>query len=323
MAEFSFWYTILVVAVMTLALAFELAKTEVVVFTALLALTLAGIVTVPEAFKGFSNEGMLSVGFLFIVAAALQVTGVLDSMTRIFFGKDRGSVAGKLIRFSFPVAGISAFLNNTPLVAMLTPLVKSWCKRNNFSPSKFLIPLSYVTILGGTCTLVGTSTNLVVQGLLIDYNLPRLSFFDLGIVALPTAILGILFISLFLSRLLPDHRESVAELGESTREFVVALKVGPEYAEIGKSVEAAGLRHLQGLFLFQIERNGDIIAPLEPTEKIQLNDRLFFTGLPGTIVELQRQPGLHVVQDAELDLKNYDSSEIRKLATGGKNSSWK
>ena len=111
--------------------------------------------------------------------------------------------------------------------------------------------------------------------------------------------------------MLPNRKEAIIELGEHTRDFVIQMKVNQKYADVGKSIEAAGLRHLQGLFLFQIERNGDVIAPVQPKEKVQLNDRLFFTGLPSTIVELQKHRGLDVIKDAQFDLKNYDSSELK------------
>lgn len=309
--EFSFWYTLVIILLMTMALIREVVRAEVAVFTALMLLVVGNVITIQEAFRGFSNEGMLAVGFLFVAAYALQASGILDSMGKFFLGSSNGNVMKKLLRFSFPVAGISAFLNNTPLVAMLLPVVKSWCRKNNFSSSKFLIPLSYATVLGGMCTLIGTSTNMVVHGLLIEHGYAGFSFFELGRVGLPMAIGGILFMTLFLHRFLPEKRETIAELGDQTREFVIAVKVNSEYAETGKTIEEAGLRHLQGLFLFQIERNGEIIAPVPPTEKIYVNDRLFFTGIPTTIVELQKQRGLDVIQDAHFNLKDYDSSELK------------
>jgi di/tricarboxylate transporter len=308
---FEFWYTLLVVGAMTLSLVFEFVKAEIAVFSALLLLLAGNVITLQEAFHGFSNEGMLSVGFLFVAAYAVQASGILESVGRIFLGRQRGTTTAKLFRLLFPVAGLSAFLNNTPLVAMFLPLVKSWCRKNNYSSSKFLIPLSYATVLGGMCTLIGTSTNMVVHGLLLEHGYRGFSFFELGRVGLPVAIVGIILIAFVLQRFLPEKKETLVSIGEKTREFVVAVKVNSAYAEIGKTIEAAGLRHLQGLFLFQIERNGTIIAPVPPTEKIHVNDRLFFTGLPFTIVELQKQRGLDVIQDADFDLKYYDSSELK------------
>jgi di/tricarboxylate transporter len=209
------------------------------------------------------------------------------------------------------MAGLSAFINNTPLVAMLVPALKDWCRRHNFPSSKLLLPMNYAVILGGTCTLIGTSTNLVVHGLLIEKGYGGFSFFELGRVGIPISIVGIAAMTLVLHRFLPKRREVLEALGERTREFVVEMKVNSEYSHIGATIEGAGLRHLRGLFLFQIERGGLTIAPVQPSERILLNDRLFFAGLPLTIVELQKNRGLDVVKDSRFDLKNYDSSEVK------------
>jgi len=309
--DFQFWYTLLIVLAMLGALAFEVAQTALILTAALLLLVFGGVIGPGEAFQGFSNEGMLTVGFLFVVASGLHATGVFSKMTYVLFGKERGNPRSKLIRVLFPVAGISAFINNTPLVAILIPAVRSWCRRLNFPSSKLLIPLSYATILGGLCTLIGTSTNLVIHGLLIDHGYPGFTFFELGRVGLPMAVVGILAVALVLHRFLPKRKEVAAQLGDEVREFVIEMKVNAAYPEIGNSVQSAGLRRLKGLFLFQIERDGKMIAPVTPTEKIHEGDRLFFTGIPETIVELQKSKGLDVVRDVHFDLKNYDSEELK------------
>ncbi len=309
MPEFLFWYTLAVLFLMTLCLVFELLETELAVFSSLLLLIIGGGVSVTEAFAGFSNPGVLTVGFLYVVASSLHATGVIEKFSSNMFGNSGNNIPKKLNRMLFPVAGLSAFLNNTPIIAMLIPAVKAWCRRNNFSSSKFLIPISFAAILGGTCTLIGTSTNLIIHGMLISRGFDGFSFFELALVGVPVTIFGILVISFFLHTFLPDRKEAIVELGEHTREFVVELKVNKNYPYIGSTVEEAGLRHLQGLFIFQIERNGNVLAPVQPTDRIQKGDRLFFNGVPETIVELQKYPGLDIVKDLHFDLKNYDSDE--------------
>jgi di/tricarboxylate transporter len=209
------------------------------------------------------------------------------------------------------MAALSAFINNTPLMAILIPAVKEWCKRYRFPSSKLLLPVNYAAILGGTCTLIGTSTNLVTHGLLIKSGYPGFSFFELGRVGVPVTIVGILAIVFGLHRLLAKRKEVTESLGEQVREFVVEMKVNDQFAHLGKTIDEAGLRHLRGLFLFQIERGGSIITPIEPTERIRSSDRLFFTGIPSTILELQKTRGLDVVKDPQFDLKNYDSAEVK------------
>jgi len=306
-----FWFTVGVLVLMTVLLIMEVYDSSFILFGAMLLLLLGKVITPKEAFSGFSNQGMLAIGFLYVLAYAVQSTGVLNEIAQMLLGHPKDSDNKRLLRFLYPVAGASAFMNNTPIVAMFIPIVRKWCRQFNISPSKILLPLSYATILGGMCTLIGTSTNLVVHGFLLEKGYKGFSFFELGTVGLPVMLLGVLFIVFVLQHLLPERKEASIQLGESTREFVVALKITPAYTHADSTVEEAGLRHLHGLFLFQIERNGQFITPVKPSEVLRINDRLFFTGVPSTIVELQKEPGLEVLKDVEYDLKNYDSNKIK------------
>lgn len=307
---FSLIYTAIMVILMTAVLIKEVIKPEIAVFSALLLLVLGGVITIDEAVRGFSNKGMLTVAFLFVVSATLQASGTFDKFVSKVLGSNKGKISTKYLRLMFPVAGFSAFLNNTPIVASLIPVVKNWTKKVNLPSTKFLIPLSYAAIFGGICTLIGTSTNLVVHGMMLDRNMRGFSFFEITKVSLPLAIIGILFVAFIGHKLLPERKEQVVELGENTREFVVELKVTTDYPNIGKSIEEANLRHLQGLFLFQINRGDEIIAPVSHSEKILSGDRLFFTGVPETIYEIQKTPGLVTVKDIEFDLQNIDSDKL-------------
>ncbi len=313
--DFYFWYTIFILVLMTGILIKELLEPDVVVFSALLLLVIGGVVDSKEALAGFSNSGMLTVGFLFIVAESMKQTGILNHLGTTILGKNQQSITQKLLRFLFPVSALSAFFNNTPIVAMLIPTIHAWAKKHDYAISKLLIPLSYAAILGGTCTLIGTSTNLVVHGLMIQSGMDGMGFFEITKVGLPITIIGVLLIAVFGHKLLPDRKEPMVELGENTREFVVELKVESDCQYIGKTIEQAGLRHLKGLFLFQIERKKNILAPVGPEETIKLHDRLFFTGLPATIIELQKTQGLSIIKDTTFDLKNYDSDILRTYET--------
>ncbi len=308
---FELYFTTAVILFMMIALAKELFNPAGVVFTALLLLISGGVISVDEAFHGFSNKGMLTVGFLFIVSAALQSSGAFAGFISSFLGSKKNSESIRYFRLMLPVAGLSAFLNNTPIVATLIPIVKSWAKKNNLPISKYLIPLSYAAVLGGTTTLIGTSTNLVVHGLLIENKMPGFSFFEITAIGIPIAIFGIVFIALLGKNLLPAREDVITQLGESTREFVVGLKVTENYPHLNKTIKKANLRRLQGLFLFQIERDGKIITPVNPQITIRENDRLFFTGLTSTIFQLQKTKGLQLIKDHEFDLKELDSDKFK------------
>lgn len=309
--EFEIWYTAILLLAMTVFLIAEWLEVEIVLFSVLLLLVIGKVINLQDAFAGFSNEGMLTIAFLFVVVGALNNSGMIRQLNPLIFGNRHRSVTQKLLRILLPIAAISAFMNNTPVVAVMIPAVLTWADKQNQAPSKYLIPISFAAILGGMCTLIGTSTNLIVNGLMLDYGLKGFTMFEISKVGIPVTIVGILFIALLGYRLLPDRKKPILELGEDTREFVIELKVTEAYENIGKTVEEAGLRHLKGLFLFQIERDEKIIAPARPYEKILLGDRLFFTGIPQTILELQKTPGLRLTKDSHFDLKQYDSSEIK------------
>jgi len=292
-------FTIIVVVAMLLALALEILAPDVILFVSLSALFLAGVLTPHEAFQGFSNQGMLTVGVLFIVAYAAQSSGILEAFAARVMGRGDG-LRRSMLRMSVPAAALSAFLNNTPIVAMFTPAVRDWAKARGLSPSKFLIPLSYASIFGGICTLIGTSTNLVVNGLLQQELGRSLTFFELAWVGVPAAFIGILYLVLVGPRLLPDHRGPVEDLMESGREYLVEMELRAGCSLIGKTVTDAGLRNLQGLFLAEIFRDGEHFAPVKPSDRLRLGDRLLFTGLVNSIVQLQKIDNLIPVDEPRL-----------------------
>ena len=267
---------------------------------ALVLVTVVGIVTPEEALVGFSNAGMLTVGFLYVVAAALRETGALDIAGSWILGKAR-TERGVLLRMAGSVTGMSAFLNNTPIVAMFIPVITDWCKKHRVEPSRLLMPLSYLSILGGTCTLIGTSTNLVVNGLMqeassadpsLSQNLAPMRFFELGYVGVPCAIIGIAYLLLVGRNLLPSRKGFIERLSESSREYLVNMQVQPDSRLAGQNVQEAGLRQLPGLFLMEISREDEVISPVVPDQRLRAHDVLTFTGAVGTIVELERIPGL-------------------------------
>ncbi len=303
------YYTSAVIILMTVALVKEFFKPSITLFAALMLLYLGGIIDINESFSGFSNHGMLTVAALFIVAAALQSSNHFG----IFISHAMGKKITKFthLRLMVPVTFLSSFLNNTPVVMTLIPFIKNWAKKNNLAPSKFLIPLSYASILGGTCTLIGTSTNLVIHGLMLENGLSGFTFFEIGKIGLPFAITGILFFSIFGKKLLPKRKDSLIRFHENSRNFVTQVTVTKEYPYLNKSLTAAGLRHLRGLYLFQIDRQNKILTAISPDEKILLNDNLYFTGLPETIFDLLKTKGLTLVEEPNFHLTNIDSDKIK------------
>jgi di/tricarboxylate transporter len=286
------WLTLAVVVAALAAMVRELARPDLVMMAALFTLAVAGILEPRETFAGFSNEALAAIGFLFIVSAGLRETGALEmTLVRIFAAAR--TTRGGLARICPPVAFFSAFLNNAPIVAMMTPSVLDWARRRNLSPSRFLIPLSYSAILGSITTVIGTST------ILTEAGLPPIGFFELARVGLPIALAGLLYLYAVSPLLIPERVQPTEQLGSRRREYTATMIVQPDSTLVGQSIEQAGLRHLPGLFLVEIDRRGRILTPVGPDEAIQAEDRLVFAGVVSTIVELQRIKGFVPATDDE------------------------
>lgn len=265
-----------------------------------------GVMTPNDALGGFSNTGLATVGVLFIVVCGLRETGGIDWIGEHVLGRPKGERRA-LVRLMIPAWAMSIFLNSTPVVAMLIPGVTDWARKLSFAPSKLMIPLSYASILGGTCSLIGTSTNLVVAGLVVaQTDLPALGMFDITWVGLPTAVVGFVFLLVVGPRLLPDRRSATGALS-NPREYTLELMVPEGSAQAGKTVEQAGLRNLPGCFLVEIERGGEVLGSPGPEQKLKAGDRLLFAGVVESIRDLQRQRGLVPATDQvfKLDSPRY------------------
>jgi di/tricarboxylate transporter len=197
-------------------------------------------------------------------------------------------------------------LNNTPIVVLFIPTIKKWAERLNISPSKFLIPLSYAAIFGGICTLIGTSTNLVVHGLMLENRMQGLTMFELAKIGVPCAIVGWVYIAFLGNRFLPDRKDILEVIHENRKEYVITMSVQKECSLIGKTIQDAGLRNLKGLFLIGIERKGVPLGPVSSRTQIEVGDHLIFVGVTASVVDLYDINGLVPVSEeiAEEDFQS-------------------
>jgi di/tricarboxylate transporter len=294
------WITLAVVVAMLVALAVDRFPPAGVVFGATFALLLTGVLEADEAFSGFSNSAPLTVAALYVLARGAQKTGMLAALTSRLLGDGNSTAA--MARLLTPTAAASTVFPNTPLVAMLMPDVITWCRNRNVSASKFLMPISFVSLLGGIVTLLGTSTNLVVSGLLDQDGAP-MGVFDMTPIGLPIAVVGTLYLVFVGHRLVPD-RLSPAETAElEVREFSMTLTVVAGGPLDGKTVAAAGLRDLSGVFLVEIDRGGrgdEVVSPVAPDRRVDGGDVLTFVGNVDNIVDLQRIRGLRSTEERHL-----------------------
>ena len=285
------WLSLGIVVLCFGLFAFSRAAPDVVTSGALTLLLLFGVLTPEEALAGFSNPGMLTVGVLYVVVTGLTETGAVGWLGPSLLGRPRGAAEARL-RLMAPAAGLSAFLNNTPVVAILIPAVQDWAKRHRLALSRLLIPLSFASIAGGTCTLIGTSTNLVVNGLYIEQvGGAGLGLFEPIWIGLPVTIAVLVFLLTAGNWLLPQRTPAAASY-EDTRQYIAEMLVQSGSPLAGKSIEDAGLRQLPGLFLIEVERGEQVLPAVSSQEILQAGDRLVFAGILDSVVDLQRTRGL-------------------------------
>jgi di/tricarboxylate transporter len=255
-----------------------------------------GVILPRDALAGLANDGVVTIGCLFIVAAGLRETGVMNWLVTHVFGKPKSLISAQH-RLLWPTAIMSAFLNNTPLVAMLLPVTQDWAKRHSLSISMLLMPLSFASILGGACTLIGTSTNIIVNGWLIEEtNHPGLGMFEITSVALPIAVVGIGCTILFSYWFLPERKPALQPT-DDPREYVVEMIVDDGSELVGQTIEQAGLRGLPELYLIEIERDDELLAAVSADVELHAHDRLMFAGVVDSVVDLQRFNGLTPAND--------------------------
>lgn len=302
--EWQGWFTLAVIALVFGAMVRGMGPPDIILWGGTVLLGLAGIISAEDVVSGFANKSMLTIGALFVVAAAMRETGALDRIGTHMMGRAK-SEEGALVRLAPQLTALSAFLNNTAVVAMVIPVVNDWCRKMRVSPSRLLIPIAYFAIMGGTCTLIGTSRNLIVSDLMIDAShwetlspaareslAGGMKFFELAWLGVPLVLCGFAYLLGLGRHWLPNRTDMLEKIGDSAREFMVDVIVDPSCPLVGKTIAEAGLRHLPGLFLVEIERGERAIAPVEPDEVLNAGDRLVFAGVISTIVDLERIPGL-------------------------------
>lgn len=270
-----------------------------------------GIVPVDEAFVGFSNQNLIIIASLFVLARALENTLNISSAATKLFGKSKNPRVS-LLRIMLPVSASSAFVNNTPVVAMLINPVIQWSKKHGLSSSRFLIPLSYASIFGGALTLIGTSTNLVVSGLLSDYGYAPFSFFELTTFGLPLAIVGLGIITLLAPKLIPERKLADINSAEIEKNFTVDATPDKKIRDM--TVAQAGLRNLKDVYLVEILRgNGDVISPVSPQTFIKKGDTLRFSGNADSLIKLSDIQNISVVENKHIDQLKQKNTYIEAV----------
>jgi di/tricarboxylate transporter len=301
------WLSLAVAGALLVSLALRLAAMDLLALTCLAVLALVQnftgtdlLPTPGQAVSGFGNEGLITIALLFAVVTGLEFTGATELSTGWLLNRSK-TLTDAQIRLLIPVAGLSGFLNNTPLVVALMPVVGDLAKRVGASTSRLLLPLSYAAILGGMCTLMGTSTNLIVADLnekAIAEGAPArsLAFFSPAVVGIPITVLGLAYMIATSRWLLPERRPALS-VSDDPRQYTVEMQVDRTGPLVGRTIEEAGLRHLSGLYVAEIQREDGVIAAAKPNEKLRGGDVLILVGALESVVDLRKIRGLGTSDD--------------------------
>lgn len=255
-------FVIIVLGCVVLALIKDRMRPGLVLFSGAVVFMCAGILSPKELLEGFANKGMITVAMLFLVSEGVRRSGLLEALLKkLLPHQGKTGIREVQSRMLPVVATISAFLNNTPVVVIFAPMIKRWAEKHGVAATKLLIPLSYATILGGVCTLIGTSTNLVVHGMVIDAGFQGFSMFELGKVGIIIAFVGLLYLWLFSSRLLPTERNSKddelaanATIGRGL--YRVEAVLGARFPAINRKIVDFDFKRKYGADILELKRGG-------------------------------------------------------------------
>ncbi len=272
-------------------------------FGAVIILLLSGVLSPDEALNGLANQQVAIIFLLMLITAGIRSIFGGNFFIKLF--SDTLSPKRFMLRMMVSVSTLSAFLNNTPIVAFMIPYVRDWADRNNHPSSKFLIPLSFATIAGGMITVIGTSTNLILLGLINEYDQQSLQYSDFIYLGMIVTLFTWIYFYFFGFKLLPSNTPKIDNIKNHIKEYIVETVVFDSSPLVGKSVTDAGLRKLKDLFLVEIIRGDRVISPVAPDEVLKANDYLFFSGNTQSIFNL-------INEDNGLKIPKEDRMESRK-----------
>jgi len=301
---------LLLLVVMLAAFVWEKLPTELTAMTAFSLLLVLGLLTPEDAIAVFANAGPIAVGAMFILSAALEKCGAIEIVGSALTRLPKLSLIAILPILILTVGIISAFINNTPVVIVFLPIVMTLAHKMNVPASKLLIPLSYASIFGGTCTLVGTSTNIIVSSMASDAGLPPFSMFEIAAVGVPLMLGGTLYLTFLGPKLLPV-RETISAIlsAEERREYLVEAFIKPDSPLAHKPLSETSLGKLRNLRVLELLRHGVRLAIAHDDPVLEPGDRLLLSMSPRAMSRAQNSEGLDLVDTVGEGLEQISLSE--------------
>src|SRR5690625_109341 len=301
---------IVLIIAMFSAMIIEIAHPATVALITLLIFFILGYISPEEILSTVSNEGVVTLALIFIITSVVERTGMIDRLLIRILDRSRTS-KGAMFKLLTSLIGVSAFFNNTPIVVMMVSSIQNWCKKHGLHASKFLLPISYATIFGGMFTIIGTSTNLIVHGWLLDKGLEGFSFFQLLPYTFLGAIFGVIYLLTIGHKLLPENDTAIDSRYDEDRRFLYEAVVHEGCQLIGKTVTSPEFKKLEGLYLIKIVRNERTISPIRLEDQIREDDLLVFTGTLNSLAHLEAMENLSIRTGEDVTVNTLQTGETR------------
>ena len=281
------WLVTLILVMAMLLLITEKLPVDLTSIGIIVVLILSGLLKPTEAIAGFANPAVITVGAMFLISRGMARTGAVGLIGGKVLEWSRGRPTLALLIILAMVGFASAFINNTPVVVLFIPIVLSLSCELDFKPSKFLIPVSYASILAGTCTLIGTSTNIVISNLSTQHGFGALSMFELSRLGVPIALIGIVFLTFVAPKLMPSMHNPVCELKDDKhRRYLAELQVPRGSRIIGENPESYFSQKYPGMEILELIRYSHVFYPDRDALKIAPDDLLLVKGSANDLVEI-------------------------------------
>ncbi len=312
-------FVVVVICIMVVVLLMDKMRPGITLMSAAVIFMAAGVISADELIAGFSNKGVVTVAMLFLVSEGVRRSGALALfVSKVFPANSTGGISSIMVRILPSIAALSAFLNNTAVVVMFAPIIKRWAEKVGISPKKLLIPLSYATILGGLCTLMGTSTNLVVHGMMIESGYEGFTMFELGRIGIIIAIVGVAYLVLFGERLLPGEVKDQAdcdgnELQIADKEYIYDIFIPESSPFVGAEIVGARLSQIPMFKVCSVRRGNRSFNPMRRTIVIEAGDNILLAGSSNNIDVLLSTKGLELASmqgDAMREFAKHATTQV-------------
>ncbi len=301
------WLVISLLIAAVVIFSTEKVSVDIVTLALLCILVLSGVLKVEEAFAGFSNEVIIMLASIFVIGAAMRETGVLDAMGGVLSKRLMGKPMWLTAVMMTAVGGVSAFMNNTTVTAMFLGPVIGLARQIKLSPSRLLMPLCFASILGGTCTLIGTSTNVAVSGYMKNNGLGEIGMFEITPVGLVILAGGIVYMILIGMRMLPDREHAEAGDTISMREYLAEVVIQESSPLIGQEVYSSDFSVLQFQVLKIVRHGLELVAA--PHERLQKDDIVLVAGKVENLIKIKKIEGIDILEDLNLRSSGIDMRE--------------